>query len=172
MASWLPLLLVLFGSTLVAVSAGYAWWVRLRVAGFKADLLAALSDLRDMMVPIGGLYDPAYHDLAKRIFALTDSVADLSLPVLWYMHGIAGENELTPRAKVRSANPQVQQVLDQVEELILKRVVNHLLFDTVSGRLLWLLMKAVPSKVAKEEVTSTVREGIEPLEQVRTHSVC
>ena len=45
-------------------------------------------------------------------------------------------------------------------------------FDTVSGRLLWLLMKAVPSKVAKEEVTSTVREGIEPLEQVRTHSVC
>jgi hypothetical protein len=100
--------LVLIASTIFFAAITYAFWTKLRILRFQADLLSNIADLRERAASLQGLNDPAYIATHQRLCGMEAVAECLTIGNVNFLqkHGCSD----TPLPK--SENAQLQQELD------------------------------------------------------------
>jgi hypothetical protein len=156
--------LLIVSSAALAGLIGYAFWVPVRLLRLQADLLEIYAGLREEAARLNALNDPAFLRADESLLEAIRSPELFSVPIMIYLHG-AKQKMLSPNFP--SANPAVQEMLLRVKDAASLRLANYLIYETLTGRIFWLLLRVLPRKVAKQEVQSGATDSMERMRDVR-----
>jgi hypothetical protein len=161
-ANWI---LLGISSAALAGLFGYAFWIPVRLLRLQADLLKIYVGLREKAARLNALNDPAYLRADENLLAAIRGADLFSVPVMLYLHGIGPK--MSPPDYPPSADPAVQEMLLSVKGAASLRLANYLIYETLTGRTLWLVMRLLPRKVAKQEVLSGAAGSMDRMRDVR-----
>ena len=123
-----PLILLAIGSTLLSVAVAYVCWTFARTARFELATARLRIEMAKKIEAIGALDDHEYIETDARLKCLSRFPAHFSFP-LWLIILAADR----PTEKVESDNPQVREVLDEINAKFVTQMNCYTLFETLTG---------------------------------------
>ncbi|HBI43960.1 MAG TPA: hypothetical protein DDY78_14080 [Planctomycetales bacterium] len=162
--------IILTGSGIaLAIVIGYALWVPIRVLSLQADLLEIYAETYLKIAKLDALNDKAYVEVRAGIPAMLRQADLFSVPVMLYLSGI-GPRKVFPTSLPVSDDLRVQLVMDWAISAASLRLADYLIYETLTGRILWLLMRFLPRRVAKQEIQNGAAGLMERMRMVH-HSM-
>ena len=147
---------------------GYAFWLRARVVILKTDIIFLYADFKDKCRAIESPHDDLAYKSACGAFDAFLVLADtVSFPLFAY---IIGSKRKTESHGFETANEALAKIIDEALSALAQKVAYHITHRTISGGILWLLLRFVPKAIAKRETRDAVRRSIEPLQGVFQHT--
>lgn len=122
--------LVALCGLILGVVFGYAFWIRVRVIGLRADLLDIFGELGEKVAKSNASADPGFLATAK-IFELNIRFADsFSYALLSYCGKTGPKEPFTPPKSPRS---DVQEWINEAIERTRERIADYISKETLSG---------------------------------------
>lgn len=122
---------IVLGTASLSAIVSYVWWSRFRVWALRQDLFAIRDELWDRMRASGRLDDPGHRRFRHALNAMIRLAPDLTLLTVWRM--VVSRSEILERSvEVGQGIPLAKEVRHAREQAA-ARVVNYLLFQSISG---------------------------------------
>lgn len=143
--------LFIIGCALFSASLSYAWWTRLRVLLLREDLFHLRDELFDAAIAHDRLDDPAHRDLRNRFNGL------IRFAHLWdfAVVGTIITSRTKGRARVESEDPRFDDVVASFSNRGADRVACYLMYETLTGSFVRVLVTLFVSQQKLESWTQT-----------------
>jgi hypothetical protein len=156
----------------MAITVGYAFWIRIRVLQLKADLLTVASELRDSAARLGQAEDQGFQDAFRTVLFCAEHCQNLSLPVMVYLSVTRGQRK--PAVLPRSDHAEMQAAIESSMNTMGNRVARYILIESAFGLLvLFLLFGLVCIFVPSRAIWDAIRKATVQVTSVFCHpSTC
>lgn len=153
-------------SFLLTILFWYALWIRVRVIRLKEDLYRLGGYLEAAAAAAWRDDDPAYRATAAEIKAFAGVADRISVATaaytIWASHQLA--DPLRP-GLVKSDDPLFQKLLDSYRNRLFKRISDYLIFETLGGWVIGLLLWILP-QVSRRQIRREAVQSFEPMEMM------
>lgn len=152
------LLRLILWFTALSLVLAYALWVKLRVVLLRQALFEIRDDMFDQVAALGRLDDPAYLVRRASINSVIRISGTLTPVTIAYLVGTA-----TPADMPTSTDKNVQDVLLKTHDRVVRRLTRYISRETLTGVLLFCLLRVLPKGVRDSEVKKGVDIGLRPI---------
>lgn len=163
---------VILGACGIALASvfGYAFWIKARVLGLRADVLTILAELERRAAELGIPDDTALRFVREKLIGLMEAADSLSFSTLAYTLSCESAKKTTPAEPwPQSTDQKLQAAIDRARKSAKGRIVHYIIHDTLAGGLAWLMMRALPRSLAKKDVRAGAEASMDRLPAIRKH---
>ncbi|WP_422932033.1 hypothetical protein [Singulisphaera sp. PoT] len=133
------------GSTVVSLAVAYAGWTYLRVIMMKNDILKTKLELLRKAKKLGLKDDPAHIAMQTSLDTMYEHVDLFGTQLLFY--GIARKESGKSPILIESIDNEFNKYLDYVRMYTGNRIVRYILFQTISGLILYSMAATMPLRM-------------------------